>query len=363
MKKLGTGIACLLTACLLCGCGGPASVIKSYSDTALNTSSLIINTNTSDDYDFFAKDLVIFPKSSTVSISETDETLETDESSETKSTTKETTEETTDETETTTEETEDEEVDIDAETGLLAGTSTLTGVYCKAVYDRVYPASVTKIMTALITLEKANFSDKVIFTEDMVVDEYGAKLCGFEVGDELTVEQLFYGLLIYSGNDAANALAIHIGGSIDGFAAMMNQEAKNLGCVDTHFVNPSGLHDSDHYTSAYDLYLIFDACLKYDKFHETIRQTSYDIKYKDASGETIETTYETTNQYFLDVYDYPESVRVLGGKTGTTDEAGSCLILYDEDKKGNGYVSLILGAVDSQELYAEMNILLNKIPK
>ena len=218
-------------------------------------------------------------------------------------------------------------------------------------------------MTALIALEKANFSDKVTFTEDMVVTEYGAKLCGFNVGDELTVEQLFYSLLIYSGNDAANALAIHIGGSIEGFSDMMNKKAKNLGCVDTHFVNPSGLHDNDHYTSAYDLYLIFNECLKYDSFIDAIRQRSYSISYKDASGEIIENCYTTTNQYFVDAYDYPDSVRVLGGKTGTTDEAGSCLILYDVDKNSQGYISVILGADDSDELYSEMNILLNKIPK
>ena len=239
----------------------------------------------------------------------------------------------------------------------------LSDVYAKDIYTRVYPASLTKIMTALITLENANFSDKVTFTEDMVENEYAAKLCGFEVGDELTVEQLFNALLIYSGNDAANALAVHVAGSIEAFTALMNKEAKRLGCVDTNFVNAGGLHDNNHYTSAYDMYLIFNECLKHDEFAETIRHSSYKATYTDASGETVYATYTTTNQYFLDAYDYPESVRVLGGKTGTTNEAGSCLILYDVDKKENGYISVILGASGSEELYSEMNILLNKIPK
>ena len=236
-------------------------------------------------------------------------------------------------------------------------------IYGKNVYDRIYPASVTKILTALITLQKTDLNDTVVFTEDMVVNEYGAKLCEFDVGDVLTVEQLFAGLMVYSGNDAANALAIHIAGSVEAFADMMNAEAKRLGCVDTHFTNPSGLHDNDHYTSAYDLYLIFNECLKYKEFQNIIRQNSYDVEYTDIDGNPVEATYSTTNQYFTDTYDYPDHVRVLGGKTGTTDQAGCCLILYDVDKKDNGYISIVLGAVNYDTLYSEMNILLNKITK
>ena len=354
-----------MTAGLLTGCSGSTDLIKSYTDTALNSKSLIINTTSDDDYDFFAEHLAVFPKNTnSVSVDETAETdaAETDET-ESKSFTKNESGETeTDETEKTTENVIIDE-DIDAKTGLVAGVDTLSNVYGKNVYDRVYPASVTKIMTALITMEKANFNDTVTFTEDMIVDDYGAKLCGFEVGDELTVEQLFQGLMIYSGNDAANALAIHIAGSIEAFADMMNQKAIELGCVDTHFVNPSGLHDNEHYTSAYDLYLIFDRCLDFDVFQETIRQNQVSITYKDAGGNPVDAVYNTTNQYFLDAYDYPENVRVLGGKTGTTDEAGCCLILYETDSKGQGYISVILGASTSDELYSEMNILLNKIPK
>ena len=373
MKKLETGVICLLAISMLTGCSSSGELIKSYSNTALNTKSLIIHTDTDDNHDFFAKDLVVFPKSSTVNPAKSDEdaaetteeetktadeteTDEADETDETKSA---------DETEESLSENDSdrEETGIDAKTGLLAGMDSLSDVYAKDIYTRVYPASLTKIMTALITLENANFSDKVTFTEDMVENEYAAKLCGFEVGDELTVEQLFNALLIYSGNDAANALAVHVAGSIEAFTALMNKEAKRLGCVDTNFVNAGGLHDNNYYTSAYDMYLIFNECLKHDEFAETIRHSSYKATYTDAGGETVYATYTTTNQYFLDAYDYPESVRVLGGKTGTTNEAGSCLILYDVDKKENGYISVILGASGSEELYSEMNILLNKIPK
>ena len=338
----------------LFGCSSSTPLIKSYADTALENKRLIIKMNQEDNLDFFAEDLVVFPKTA-IAVEETEAEIETDISvSENESEINEVS---------FNEETSAEEDTISSNTVLLAGMDSKEDIYGKNVYDRIFPASVTKILTALITLQKANFSDVVVFTEEMEVNEYGAKLCGFDIGDELTIDQLFKGLMIYSGNDAANALAVHIGGSIDGFSDLMNAEAKRLGCVDTHFVNPSGLHDNDHYTSAYDLYLIFNECLKYDQFQEVIRQSSCDIEYRDIDGDTVEATYTTTNQYFTDDYDYPENIRVLGGKTGTTDQAGCCLILYDLDEKNHGYISLVLGATNYDILYSEMNILLNKITK
>ena len=342
---------------LCLGCSKTTPMIKSYTDTALENKRLIIKMNQEDHHDFFAEDLVVFPKAA-INVEETvveettvkeseiienaDELMDDDEPSNTAASGDEA---------------------ISSDSVLLAGVDSMQDIYGKNVYDRVYPASITKIMTALITLQKANFSDVVVFSEEMEVYEYGAKLCGFDVGDQLTVDQLFKGLLIYSGNDAANALAVYLGGSIEGFSDMMNSEARRLGCVDTHFMNPSGLHDNDHYTSAYDLYLIFNECLKYEPFKEVIRQNSCEIKYTNIDGDPVEATYKTTNQYFTDDYDYPENIRVLGGKTGTTDQAGCCLILYDIDEQNQGYISLVLGANDYDILYSEMNTLLNKITK
>ena len=342
---------------LCLGCSKTTPMIKSYTDTALENKRLIIKMNQEDYHDFFAEDLVVFPKAA-INVEETvveettvkeseiienaDELMDDDEPSNTAASGDEA---------------------ISSDSVLLAGVDSMQDIYGKIVYDRVYPASITKIMTALITLLKVNFSDVVVFSEEMEVYEYGAKLCGFDVGDQLTVDQLFKGLMIYSGNDAANALAVYLGGSIEGFSDMMNSEARRLGCVDTHFMNPSGLHDNDHYTSAYDLYLIFNECLKYEPFKEVIRQNSCEIKYTNIDGDPVEATYKTTNQYFTDDYDYPENIRVLGGKTGTTDQAGCCLILYDIDEQNQGYISLVLGANDYDILYSEMNTLLNKITK
>lgn len=363
MKKLLIPLFGLFCTISLMGCSSSSStLVKSYKDTALENKNLIIHMEQNDS-GFFAEKLVVFPKNAaTITVAETESEAETETNTDDS------------ETETAVNKTEPASIlnsendtlgseEVITNTSLLAGIDTMDDIFEKNIYDRVYPASITKIMTALLTIKHANFSDKVIFTEDMVVTSYGAKLCDFNVGDELTVEQLFQGLMIYSGNDAANALAIHIAGSIEDFADMMNEEAKRLGCVDTHFVNPSGLHDNEHYTSAYDLYLIFNECLKHEEFTEVIRQSSCNISYRNADGELVKSTFATTNQYFLDTYDYPENIRVLGGKTGTTDEAGCCLILYDVDKNEDGYISIILGANTTDELYSEMNVLLNKITK
>ena len=125
--------------------------------------------------------------------------------------------------------------------------------YSKNVYEKLYPASTTKIMTALIAIKYGNLSDEVTVTSDAVIAEAGATLSGIHPGDKLTLEQLLYGLMLPSGNDAGAAIAVHMGGSIEGFADMMNQEARAIGATGTHFTNPHGLHEEDHYTTAYDL--------------------------------------------------------------------------------------------------------------
>ena len=137
----------------------------------------------------------------------------------------------------------------------------------------MYPASITKVMTSLIAIKYGNLEDQVTVTEDAVISESGATLCGIKPGDTLTLEQLLYGLMLPSGNDAGAAIAIHMAGSIDAFADMMNEEAKRLGATDTHFMNPHGLHDEDHYTTAYDLYhsdLLLELYMLYKKSIEII---------------------------------------------------------------------------------------------
>ena len=139
-----------------------------------------------------------------------------------------------------------------------------TALYQQALTERMNPASTTKVMTAIVALKYGNLSDLVTVPEEAVITESGSSMAGVVPGDQMSLEDLLYGLMIPSGNDAANAIAVHVGGSIEGFVSMMNQEAARLGATGTHFVNANGLTDPDHYTTAYDLYLMFHEALSYD---------------------------------------------------------------------------------------------------
>ena len=118
----------------------------------------------------------------------------------------------------------------------------------------VYPASITKIMTAMLALKYGNMDETVTITQENVTLEDGSQVCGFGAGDKVTMGQLVRCLLVYSGNDAASAIAEHIGGTTDNFVDMMNSYAAQLGCTGTHFSNPHGLQDENHYTTPYDIY-------------------------------------------------------------------------------------------------------------
>lgn len=248
---------------------------------------------------------------------------------------------------------------IDVGAALCIDTTSNTLLYADKVYNKLYPASLTKLMTALVVFEHAELTDKVIVSYNAShISETGAKLCGLKEGDVLTLEDLLYMLLIYSGNDAGIAIAEHVAGSEEEFCKLMNNEAKLLGAVDTNYVNSHGLHHEEQYTTAYDLYLIFHQLLTYDKFVDIISQTSYEVTYHDVHEKEIKKTYRTTNKYLLGDIDEPEGVTCMGGKTGTTSKAGYCLIAYCKDNDQNEYISLILKDSSSNALYSDMNELL-----
>lgn len=232
--------------------------------------------------------------------------------------------------------------------------------YAQNIFDKMYPASITKVMTALVALKNCDLDETVTIGEECQDIESGSSICMIEPGDQLTVEQLLYGLLLNSGNDAAMSLAVHVGGSVEHFVEMMNEEAAKLGATDTHFMNPHGLQDENHYTTAYDIYLIFQEALKYDAFQEIIASSEYYcvfIRDNDKYG----IMWQSTNYYHIGEATPPQDVEVIGGKTGTTDEAGCCLCLLAKDKYGDSHVSVILNAADKDTLYAEMNRLLTLI--
>lgn len=179
----------------------------------------------------------------------------------------------------------------------------------------------------------------------------------------MTLDQALRILLMYSANDAAMLIAEGIGGSVEHFVEMMNEEARRLGATNTNFANPHGLTDANHYTTAYDLYLIFNEAVKYDTFNEIIQMSSYQTTYYDKDGKAKEFNKTTTNLFVRGDYSAPSNVNVIGGKTGTTSAAGHCLVLLSRDENGSPYISVILRSSSTDMLYTEMIDLLDEIHK
>ncbi len=232
------------------------------------------------------------------------------------------------------------------------------------VHEQLYPASVTKIMTALIAIKFGNLSDVVTVSANadsanFAIDE---KTCGLKAGDRLTLLDLLHGLLMESGNDAAVAIADHIAGNSEAFAQMMNDEALRLMATHTHFVNSNGLHDVNHYTTAYDLYLIFNECIKYEEFVNIISTQTFPVQITGADGSVRQLSWGQTNFYATGEAELPRNAEIVGGKTGTTTPAGNCLILLDRDSEGSPYISIVMGADTKYLLYQDMTALINGIP-
>lgn len=234
-------------------------------------------------------------------------------------------------------------------------------LFCKNALGRMNPASTTKIMTALLALQYGNLDDMVTVTDAALINEPGSSMAGIVPGDRLSLESLLYGLMMPSGNDAANAIAVHIDGSIEAFADRMNEEAWRIGATGTHFANANGLTDLDHYTTAYDLYLMFHEALKYDKFREIIGAGSYTADVTGADGQAKSLTWTVGNYYMNGKTETPAGLSVFGGKTGTTQAAGYCLVMGSRTEDGQEYVSVIMKASSRNELYQDMTKIISKI--
>ena len=246
-----------------------------------------------------------------------------------------------------------------AKASLMINDSSQTMLYSHHIYEKVYPAGITKIVTALVALKYGNLEDTVTVSYNAShITEYGAKLCGFEEGDQIVLRDLLYSFLICSGNDAGIAIAEHIAGDVNSFAKMMNREMKALGAVNSHFVNPHGLHDKNHYTTAYDLYLVFHQLIQNEIFLDIIQQPGYTAKFLDKKNKQKTLYFSTTDRYLIGRAVPPSGVTVIGGKTGTTSDAGSCLILYSKGENAQDFISIVLKAPGAYALYDQMNYLL-----
>lgn len=254
--------------------------------------------------------------------------------------------------------------DVDMSQATAAGLFDISSgkvIYAKNVHEKLNPASLTKILTALCALKYGNLDDMLTATENVYISESGAVKLGISAGDTMTMDQALHVLLLKSANDVAVMIAEHIGGSVEGFAELMNETANSLGATNSHFVNPHGLTDPNHYTTAYDLYLICNEAVKYDKIVEIIHTSSYTSVYHDGNGNDKFIDVANSNAYIKGEIPSPDNVSVVGGKTGTTSAAGSCLIIYARDNSGNPYISIILQSNDRTTMYTEMTDLLSEI--
>ncbi len=250
----------------------------------------------------------------------------------------------------------------DSYASLLFGVDDEVAYYAEAANDKLYPASTTKILTAYIALKYGNLEDEVVVSENAINLPSDSSMAGIQPGETYTLYDLVNGLMLCSGNDCGVAIAEHLSGSVDAFAELMNEEANALGATNSHFVNPHGMPDDDHYTTAYDLYLIFNAAIQNEDFMDIISQTTYVSTYLDASNAENQHTWTTTVRYKKGTETSPSNVTVIGGKTGTTNAARSCLVLLEEDDVGNQYISIVMGASSANMLYDVMTPLIESLP-
>ena len=243
--------------------------------------------------------------------------------------------------------------EIQAQGAVLMDAATGNLLYSKNAETKFYPASITKLMTALLVAEKCNLDDTVTFSKTAVTNlEAGAVTLGLVEWDKLTVRQSLYGLLLKSANEVANGLAEHTAGSISAFADMMNARAKELGCTNTNFVNPNGLNDSNHYTTPHDMALIARAAFQNATVCKVASTLSYQIPAtQKAAARTISLGHKML---------YPNDSRyyqgVIGGKTGYTSLAGNTLVTCAE-RDGVRLIAVIMKSKSTQ--YTDTSALLD----
>ncbi|MBR2897639.1 MAG: D-alanyl-D-alanine carboxypeptidase [Oscillospiraceae bacterium] len=222
-----------------------------------------------------------------------------------------------------------EKPEINAKAAMLIERNSGEILFEQNADEKVYPASLTKIMTALLILENCRLTDRITVPEAAFADiDASGSTADLQPGEELSVEQLLYCTMLSSANEACNVAAVHIDGSIEAFVARMNQRAAELGCTGTHFVNAHGLHNEEHYTTARDLSRITLKALENNAFRTIVSTPKYAM---DATNLHKARKLTTTNQMIIDseTNRYYDS-RVSGVKTGFTTPAGRCLIATAE---------------------------------
>lgn len=232
-----------------------------------------------------------------------------------------------------------------AESALLMDMNSGRIVYGKNSDERLYPASTTKIMTGILALESGKMGDTAIATYEALQSiTLEDSHMGILIGEELSMTDLLNGMLVYSANDAANVIAVHIGGSMNAFVDMMNAKAQELGMANTHFMNPCGTHDDDHYTTARDLAVLSRYAMQNEQFREVVKKPTYHIA---PTNKYMQDRYLPSTNLFLGTSrsSYYYYKPCTGIKTGTTEKAGHCLVSSAE-YEGMSLLSVVLKCDD-----------------
>ncbi len=238
----------------------------------------------------------------------------------------------------------DKKPDISAVGGIVMDVQSGAVLYEKNINKRLYPASITKIMTTLICLENASLKEEVTFSTNAIqlIEGQGASNIEVKPGEKMTMEDCLYAIMLMSANEVCNGVAEHIGGSIKGFTKMMNKRAKELGCTGTHFNNPNGLWEKNHYTTTHDMALIARAAYKNETFAKITGTKWYKLPKtnKRKAGYTLHNHHGMLLPLKFPQYEYKNCV---GGKTGFTSQCLYTLVTYGK-KKGMTLLTVIMRA-------------------
>ena len=251
----------------------------------------------------------------------------------------------------------DNDLTVDAKAALIVETNTGKTIYEKNAEDENYPASVTKILTAILTIENCELEDTATVSSTAISNiPQGYVIAPLYIGEEISIKDLLYALMLKSANDAAYVLAEHVGGSVEGFSKMMNDKAEELGCKNTHFVNPNGIHNVNHYTTAYDMYLISKYAMENKTFAKIVSTYQYTLSATNKHPYKNRVMKNTNN--FVNPKNWYHDEKVKGIKTGTTAQAGNCLIT-DSQKDGLEFITVVLGAKTANSKFSETKKMIN----
>lgn len=240
---------------------------------------------------------------------------------------------------------------MDAKTGKI--------IYAKNAYEKMYPASTTKLMTAILTLENCKLTDTAIVSHNAIYSiPVGYSHASLKEDEELTIEQLLNVLLIPSANDAAIVLAEHMSGSVEEFSKLMNEKAKSLGCLNTNFVNPNGIQNKNHYSTAYDLALIGKYALKFPDIKRIAMVKQYTLPTTNKYDKTDRIFNATNGLINDDVLNKNYYEYATGLKTGYTDASGYCIVSTAK-KDDKELIAVILNSDSISKRYSDCKTLFN----